>query len=149
MARALKRMDSTIPNDQDIEMAKKSSRTLAALLDKKATTFEIQLGLRKIALPAYALKMLSDILIQISRGNAVTIVPIHAELTTQEAAEILNVSRPFLIGLLEDKKISYKMVGTRRKILLQDLMVYKESMYRARSNTLDQLTQDAQDLDMG
>ena len=84
-----------------------------------------------------------------SKGNAVTIVSIHAELTTQEAANLLNVSRPFIIKLLEDGKISYKMVGTRRKILFKNLMLYKETMYHARLKTLDELSKDAQDLDIG
>lgn len=154
MKRALKGMESIIPNEIDIEMAKVSSRALADLLHKKskAKVFDFQLKDNKgteILLSASAVKMFVDILTQMSKGHAVTIVPVHAELTTQEAAEILNVSRPFVIGLLEANKIQYKMVGTRRKIPLHDLMKYKESMYRARLNTLDKLTKDAQDLDMG
>ena len=153
MTRPLKKIDSIIPNNKDIELAKQSSRTLAGLLNKKAKTFDFELsdsnGTKKIVLPAYALKILSDILTQMSKGNAVTIVPLHAELTTQEAAEILNVSRPFIIKLLEDGKISYKMVGTRRKILFKNVMLYKETMYRARLKTLDELSKDAQDLDIG
>jgi excisionase family DNA binding protein len=153
MTKPLKKIDSIIPNNKDIELAKQSSRTLAGLLNKKAKTFDLELsdsnGTKKIVLPAYAIKILSDILTQMSLGNAVTIVPLHAELTTQEAAEILNVSRPFIIKLLEDGKISYKMVGTRRKILFKNLMLYKETMYHARLKTLDELSKDAQDLDIG
>ena len=153
MAKPLKKIDSIIPNNKDIELAKQSSRALAELLNKKVKTFDLELsnssGTKKIILPAYAIKILSDILTQMSLGNAVTIVPLHAELTTQEAAEILNVSRPFIIKLLEDGKISYKMVGTRRKILFKNLMLYKETMYHARLKTLDELSKDAQDLDIG
>ena len=153
MTRPLKKIDSIIPNDKDIELAKQSSRTLAGLLNKKAKTFDLELSdsssTKKIVLPAYAIKILSDILTQMSKGNAVTLVPIHAELTTQEAADLLNVSRPFIIKLLEDGKISYKMVGTRRKILFKNLMLYKETMYHARLKTLDDLSKDAQDLDIG
>lgn len=153
MTRSLKKIDSIIPSNKDIELAKQSSRTLAGLLNKKAKTFDLELsdsnGTKKIVLPAYAIKILSDILTQISLGNAVTIVPLHAELTTQEAAEILNVSRPFIIKLLEDGKISYKMVGTRRKLLFKNVMLYKETMYHARLKTLGELSKDAQDLDIG
>ena len=142
-----------IPSEQDMQIAAESSRALSSLLDQDNQTFELKLKDNKeattIDIPASALHMLFSILTQMSDGNAVTLIPVHAELTTQEAANLLNVSRPFLIGLLDDNKISYRKVGTRRKILFTDLMHYKDSMYNARISTLDNLSKDAQDLDMG
>jgi excisionase family DNA binding protein len=150
------RKDTLIPSNKDIEIAKESSRILSSLINKQHPSLALHYlqskdseNIKIISLPDSVLIMLLDILIQMSKGNTVTIRPLHAELTTQEAADILNVSRPFIIKQLEDGKIPYKMVGTRRKVLLQDLLKYKETMYSARLNALDKLTKDAQDLDMG
>lgn len=71
------------------------------------------------------------------------------ELTTQEAADLLNFSRPFLLNLLEKNKIPFRKVGNRRKILLEDLIKFKSSMYSAREQALDFLVEDAQKHNMG
>ncbi|MGH8571699.1 MAG: helix-turn-helix domain-containing protein, partial [Gammaproteobacteria bacterium] len=87
-----------------------------------------------------------EILGHLANGNAVTIVPVHAELTTQQAADYLNVSRPYLIGLLEAGKIDYHKVGTHRRIKFADLIKYKENDYASRRADLAELTAEAQRL---
>lgn len=79
----------------------------------------------KVPLSESAFNLLLSILTEMSRGNAIQVMPINAELTTQKAADLLNVSRPFLIKLLEENRIPFRMVGRHRRILFKDLMEYR------------------------
>jgi len=88
-------------------------------------------------------------LTEIAQGNAVTVVPTHAELRTQEAANILNISRPYLVKLLENDVIPYTKTGTHRRIRYQILMEYKQQRDEESHSALDELTNQAQELDMG
>lgn len=138
------------PSEQDAALAAESSRLLATCIGQGETArLRLIDGDSDITVPIAAIRMLVDILNQMAKGNAVSLVPIHAELTTQEAADFLNVSRPFLVKLLEDGEIPFRKVGVRRKILFQDLLKYKEASMRKSSEALDELTAQAQELNMG
>lgn len=102
-----------------------------------------------IELPTSALHLLIEMLSQMAQGNAVTLIPIHAELTTQEAADLLNVSRPYLVKLLESGKIPFRKVGRHRRVRFEDLMSYKEQVDRQRMSALDELASQAQELNLG
>ncbi|CCQ65547.1 excisionase domain protein [Crocosphaera watsonii WH 0402] len=102
-----------------------------------------------ITIPSSILPQLRDILNHIAQGNDIKIVPIKQELTTTEAASILNVSRPYLVELLESGKIPFRKVGVRRRILYQDVITYKEKVDAQRRKTLAELTAQAQELNMG
>jgi excisionase family DNA binding protein len=90
-----------------------------------------------------------EALTEIGEGNAVSIISIHAELTTQEAADVLNVSRPFLVNLLERGELPFHKIGTHRRIRYQDVIAYKERIDTKRRKALDDLTEQAQALNMG
>lgn len=147
--------ETVTPTPDDARLAQESRRRLARLL---ADSPEGPLRLRvqpqnaaeeTVSIPASAFRLLNDILAQMAEGNAVTLIPIHAELTTQQAADLLNVSRPFLVEQLEQQRIAYRKVGTHRRILFKDLMEYKSSMDRHRLAALDELAAQAQELGLG
>ncbi len=125
-------------------------------LARLATTRDSELCIQPIGspseavpIPAPAMQLLTDILMQMARGKTVTVVPVDTELTTQQAADLLHVSRPFLIERMEGGEIPFKKVGTHRRVLFEDVMSYKSRIDQERLKVLDELTQQAQELGMG
>jgi len=154
MAVALGTLEPVTPTEAESALAQTSSRALAEYVrDAEAQTIRVvpEGGRRGelVTIPAVAFRLLVNILTQMAKGNAVTLIPIHAELTTQEAADLLNVSRPYLVGLLESGEIPFRRVGTRRRVLYKDLAAYKKRIDDERRGTLDALTTQAQDLNLG
>ncbi len=103
-------------------------------------------GVTQIVVPSVAFGFFVDVLAELANGNAVSVAPVHAELTTQKAADLLNVSRPYLIKLLDEREIPYRRVGNRRKVLLVDLLEYKRRDEAIRREIADELTSEAQDI---
>lgn len=149
---ALQHQDAFAPTDHDRTLARRSSRDLSRFLgvdrDLKLRV-EDQDAPTEVVIPPSAVRFLVELLSEMARGNAVTLIPVHAELTTQQAAELLNVSRPSLIKLLEDGEIPHRRVGSHRRILFRDLMAYKCRIDAARRKSLDELAEQAQELGMG
>ena len=102
-----------------------------------------------IQLPASVVTVLMDILGAMAGGQGIMLILGNAELTTGQAANVLNVSRPYLVKLLEDGEIPYRKVGKHRRVLMEDVMRYKESSDRDREIALDHLVEEAQEQNMG
>jgi excisionase family DNA binding protein len=102
-----------------------------------------------LTLPASVVQLLKQALGKMAQGHAVTLMSLEAELSTHEAADLLKVSRPFLIKILEQGEIPYRMVGSHRRIELKDVLAYKEASDSERRKALKALLKEAQELDMG
>ena len=143
-----------LPTPQAAEQAQTALRALSSLPRKKPAR-----GIRvrpegageevSVTIPREAFELFLEVLGQMANGNAVTIVPVHAELTTQEAADLLNVSRPFLIGLLDEGKIPFRLVGSHRRVKFADLMAFKDTDDKRRREALDALTEESQKHGLG
>lgn len=138
-----------IPTPRDAEAAKLALRTLSPAGHGTGRTVRVRAGDEDAVVPMKAFELLLEILAQMANGNAVTVVPVQAELTTQQAADFLNVSRPFLVALLEVGTLPHRKVGTHRRVRFEDLLLYKQADDAKRQHVLDQLSAQAQELGMG
>jgi excisionase family DNA binding protein len=102
-----------------------------------------------ITIPRKALFLLTEILEKMAMGKSITIIPSDSNITTQQAADILNVSRPFVVKMLEKGDIPFNKVGTHRRIKLSDIISYDKMSSEQRSENLDFLAQQAQNLNLG
>lgn len=144
----------TLPLEREVEAALQGQRALAAYLETRTETQRIQIFDHKnqahqVELPTSALRLLVDILAELAEGNAVKVVPVHAELTTQEAADLLNVSRPHLVKLLEDGELPFHKTGRHRRVRFADLMQFKVRRDQVSEQAMAELAEQAQELGMG
>lgn len=128
-------------------LAKQTQDILAPRIGPEVT-FDLKTLLEypTVKIPTAAARLLVQILDEMSRGNAVKIVPVHAELTTQEAADLLNVSRPTLIQMLNQNLIPYRKVGTHRRIPFVKAIEYKKKLELQRKAALAELAAYDQEL---
>ena len=143
----------SLPAPKEIEAALRGQRELAAYLSTSLETQKISIQdennvSHQIELPTSSLTLLMTILGELATGNAVQVVPVHAELTTQEAANILNVSRPHMVKLLEDGYIPFHKTGRHRRVLFSDLMKFKELRNQKSHKAMQELSDLNQDLEL-
>ncbi len=145
--------ETVAPSEADALLARESSRLLATYKLGRRASVRIRLldddEAETVSVPASAVRLFLHLLTEMSQGNAVTLIPTHAELTTQQAADLLNVSRPYVVKLLDEGRIPSRAVGKYRRVRFDDLMAYKRKDDEARAKILDQLAAEAQELGMG
>ncbi len=143
-----------LPVQVEVDAAIHSQRSLAAHLATETETQRIQIfddnnQPHQMELPTKALRALVEVLAELAEGNAVQIVPVHAELSTQEAADILNVSRPHVVKLVEEGHLPFHKTGKHRRVRLVDLLQFKAQRDKASQDAMAELTQQAQELRLG
>jgi len=148
----------SLPTEQEIAIAREYGPLISQVLVKvpavNSDTQQIDIideqgTAHSVRVPVSAIRLLVDVLNEIGQGHAVSIVPVHAELTTQEAADVLNVSRPFVVQLLERGEIPFHKIGTHRRVRYQDVMAFKEGIDLKRRKALDDLAEEGQRLKLG
>lgn len=144
----------SLPTDKEVQVARQGGHALAVCLTAGFETqhihiFDEQHQAHQVELPTSALHLLLAILTELAEGNAVKVVPVHAELTTQQAADLLSVSRPHLIKLLEDGLLPFHRTGKHRRIRFAELMQFKQARDEARAGAMAELTSLSQELGMG
>ncbi|MCE3046382.1 helix-turn-helix domain-containing protein [Legionella sp. 16cNR16C] len=141
-------MEIKIPNTHDRGIARQSFQRVKTIGKRPSKSF-LDLDGVKVELPRAAVELVIAILGELAEGHSLTLTPGHAHLTTQEAADLLNVSRPYFVKLLEEGKIPFSRVGNRRRVLASDVMIFKNKTVVEREQALQELTNQAQDLEMG
>ena len=146
--------EPALPVEHEVRAAVLGQRALAAFLTTHADTQRIQIfddnnTAHAVELPTSALRLLMDVLSELADGNAVRVVPIHAELTTQEAADMINVSRPHLVKLLEEGVLPFHKTGKHRRVRFADVMAFKAERDRSSEKAMAALAAQAQELQLG
>ena len=139
------------PGDVDTEVAGRAARRINDYLSSHPGEDLIE-ALGEIGaddalvIPRPTVVLLAQVLSLLESGHGVQIIPKDAELTTQQAADVLNVSRPYLIGLLESRQIPFRKVGRHRRITFEALMEYKRQDDLKRRTAADDLADLSQEL---
>jgi len=143
--------DVDLPAEEERDRARDALRELAPLRSRRLVHVRSEDPDHDVdvVLPARIFDALLELLRHTAEGNAVTLVPVHAELTTQQAADLLNVSRPHLVKLLEQGAIPFHRTGRHRRVFAKDLFAYRERRREESREAFDELAALSQDHDLG
>lgn len=148
----LKAVEPGSPSETDQAEAVTASRALALLNGRGGVRVEAVAGEgqpQTFILPAPAVRLLTEMMAYLAAGRMVQVMPEDAELTTQEAADMLNVSRPHLVKLIQEGRLRHHKAGTHRRVLLRDLLEYRRKRQDEANAAMDELAVQAQELGMG
>lgn len=137
------------PTEDEVRQASEAARALASALTSEGLPFSVRKNgdETELALAPALGQLVLDVLTHVARGEMVTFVPYGAELTTKEAADLLNVSRPFLVKLLDEGKIEHHKVGSHRRIRASDLLDFRHRRENERKAALRKLQRLGQEFD--
>ncbi len=135
-----------IPSERDAALADRAGRALEALIDS-AQPVSARFGNETVDVPAPALRLLREILDRMAHGKGVALTSLHAELTTRQAADLLQVSRTHLVQLLDEGRIPCRKVGSHRRVRAEDILAWRRETELRRREALDDLT--ARDQELG
>jgi len=142
-------------NLEEIQQAQEAFRQIKQLLaevedfpEAAQVCIQVAGATVSVPLPAALVQQVAEMLRHLAEGSAVSIVPLHSTLTTQQAADLLNVSRPYLVRVLEDGKIPFTKAGTHRRVTYRDVLSFKEAQSRDAETAMQELADQAQELDM-
>jgi excisionase family DNA binding protein len=144
-------IEQAVPAEQEIETAHVALPHIKGFLARHGNRANVRLVVEDdnegevLEVPRAAVELLARILAHMAAGQGVSIMPSHAELTTQQAAELLNVSRPFLINLLNSGEIEYRLVGRHRRVKASSLHRYLRDDDQKRRDEADELSRLAQE----
>jgi excisionase family DNA binding protein len=146
-------LEFRLPSRAAAEQARAALRALSALRRRGSRAIQVRPeGSERgtsVTVPLAAFDLFLAVLAQMADGNAVTIVPVHAELTTQQTADLLNVSRPHVVRLLEEGRIPSRRVGAHRRVRAEDAIAYRRREEARRKQILDELTSEAEKHGLG
>ncbi len=141
-----------VPTPEDVQLAKESTRKFAALStkDKEDAHYvltdkqsNVELKISKAMFEAFI-----ELMKEMADGKAIMLIPVDAELTTQEAADMLNVSRPYVVKLLDEGQIPSRTVGRYRRVRFEDLLKYQQEMEARRQAALNEMAAQTQELEL-
>lgn len=147
MSRRLSPNIPVLPSAASVEFATTMLRQLEA--DPARFVVQDRLSGTEIEIDETVFDLIRLLLITVASNRAVSLMPYDHELTTHQAARFLNVSRPYLVRLLDENKIAHRKVGTHRRVKLEDLINHKESTKTESEKAKDELAKISQKLDMG
>ena len=142
-----------LPSEETTRVAGEAVRAFSTKVgDKRPTLVEVASEgdpSTKVTVPVEAFELFMEVLTHLANGHGVTVMPVKAELTTQQAADLLNVSRPFLVKVLDSGELPFRKVGTHRRVRLADVVTYKQLDDARRKDAADALAAEAQELGLG
>lgn len=135
-------VETRLPTEEEIAGAKAYSRELARYADMDRV--HVKLGAdgvtsEDLVLPGHLVELMLRVATEVSMGNGVNILPVHSELTTQQAANLLNISRPYLVSLLKNGTIAHRKVGSHRRVLARDVLAFQQTQQQQRAEALDEM----------
>jgi len=140
--------EPAVPSEGDTVLAKQMSDAIEGA-DHADLRIQVAAAGRKVStfdLPPLVARFLTGILKETAAGHAVALVPIEEEITTEQAAKLLNVSRPYLVGMIEKGVLPARLVGNQRRLPLKDVLAYKAANRAKRRETLRELAAFDQEL---